>query len=257
MKNQLKNKKLKRFSVFLSLPIVLVVMAGLLLSPLAETAHSATVTLAWDPNPEPTVAGYRLHYGTLSGAYTNIVDVAASTRATISALLEGVTYYMAVTAYDTSGNQSGYSDEIVYTVPKAVGTEPSTGSSGGGGGGGCFIATAAFGSAMAPEVERLRGFRDSCLLTNVPGRAFVDFYYRVSPPVADFISESEELRQIARGMLWPLVLAVKNPTAAVAVIVTALSLGILCGIGRGRRRRPERKTALPAARRSLLFRKEA
>jgi hypothetical protein len=138
MKNHFKNKRLRSFFVMFSLPIMLVVMAGLLLPPLAVTAHSATVTLAWDPNPEPTVAGYRLHYGTLSGAYTNTVDVAASTRATISALLEGVTYYMAVTAYDTSGNQSGYSDEIVYAVPSAVGTAPSTGASGGGGGGGGF-----------------------------------------------------------------------------------------------------------------------
>lgn len=257
VKKHLINKKLNRFSALLSLPIIFVVMASLFLPSLTATAHSATVTLAWDPNPEPAVAGYRLYIGTSSGYYTSSVDVAASTRATISSLIEGITYYMAVTAYDTSGNQSGYSDEIVYTVPTAVGTEPTTSSSGGGGGGGCFIATAAFGSAMAPEVERLREFRDSCLLTNGPGRAFVDFYYRMSPPVADFISESEELRQIVRGILWPLVLAVKNPTAAVAVIVTALSIGILCGIGRGRRRRPDRHITLPAARRSLLFRKEA
>jgi hypothetical protein len=183
------------------------------------------------------------------------VDVAAATRATVSSLIEGVTYYMAVTAYDTSGNQSGYSDEIVYTVPGGAVPEPSTGSSGGGGGGGCFIATAAFGSAMAPEVERLREFRDSCLLTNGPGRAFVDFYYRVSPPIADFISHDEDLRQITRVMLWPLVYGVQNPTAAVAVFMTALSLGILCCTGR--RRRPERRITLPATRRSLLFRKEA
>lgn len=251
------NKKLNRFSALLSLPIVLAVMAGLFLPSLTATAHSATVTLAWDPNPEPTVAGYRLYIGTSSGYYTSSVDVAASTRATVSSLIEGITYYMAVTAYDTSGNQSGYSDEIVYTVPGGAVPEPSTGSSGGGGGGGCFIATAAFGSAMAPEVERLREFRDSCLLTNEPGRAFVDFYYWFSPPIADFISKSEELRQIVRGILWPLVLAVKNPTAAVAVIVTALSLGILCGFGRGRKRRPERRITLPASRRSLLFRSEA
>jgi hypothetical protein len=249
------NNKLNRFPLSSWLTIVLSVMAGLFLPCLAATAHSASVTVAWDPNPEPTVAGYRLHYGTSSRYYTNSVDVAASTRATISSLVAGVTYYMAVTAYDTSGNQSGYSNEIVYTVPGGAVPEPSTGSSGGGGGGGCFIATAAFGSAMAPEVERLREFRDSCLLTNGPGRAFVDLYYRFSPPVADFISASDELRQIVRGILWPLVLAVKNPTAAVAVIMTALSLGILCGIGRGRRRLPERRRiTLPAARRKLLFR---
>ena len=243
--------KLTRISARLSL---FVVLAVLFLFPLAETAHSATVTLAWDPNPEPTVAGYRLYLGTSPGYYTSSVDVAAATRATVSSLIEGVTYYMAVTAYDTSGNQSGYSDEIVYTVPEGAVPEPSTSSSGGGGGGGCFIATAAFGSAMAPEVERLREFRDSCLLTNGPGRAFVDFYYRVSPPIADFISHDEDLRQITRVMLWPLVYGVQNPTAAVAVFMTALSLGILCCTGR--RRRPERRITLPATRRNLLFRNQ-
>lgn len=253
VKKYIINNNLHRKSLLACCSLILVVAAGLLLPPFIDTAHSATVTLAWDANPEPTVVGYRLYLGTSPGYYTSSVDVAASTRATVSSLIEGVTYYMAVTAYDTSGNQSGYSDEIVYTVPAGAGTEPSA-SGGGGGGGGCFIATAAFGSAMAPEVARLREFRDSCLLTNGPGRAFVDFYYRVSPPIADFIGGDEDLRQMTRVILWPLVYGVKNPTAAVAIIVIMLSLGILCGIGR--RRRSPLQNALPAARRELLFRKQ-
>lgn len=245
---------MNRNSALLSLFVVLAVLLTILF---AEPSGAATVTVAWDPNPEPTVAGYRLYYGTSSRYYTNSVDVSNSTRCTISALVEGVTYYMAVTAYDTSGNQSGYSNEIVYTVPGGSTPAPSPDSgavSGGGGGGGCFIATAAFGSPLEPEVILLREFRDTCLLTNGPGRAFVDFYYRVSPPIAEFISRDEDLRQITRGILWPLVLAVKNPTAAVAMIISALSLGILCCTGR--RRGPERRITLPAARRNLLFRKQ-
>ncbi|MBP8695065.1 MAG: fibronectin type III domain-containing protein [Syntrophobacterales bacterium] len=245
---------MNRNSALLSLFVVLAVLLTILF---AEPSGAATVTVAWDPNPEPTVAGYRLYYGTSSRYYTNSVDVSNSTRCTISALVEGVTYYMAVTAYDTSGNQSGYSNEIVYTVPGGSTPAPSPDSgavSGGGGGGGCFIATAAFGSPLEPEVILLREFRDTCLLTNGPGRAFVDFYYRVSPPIAEFISRDEDLRQITRGILWPLVLAVKNPTAAVAMIISALSLGILCCTGR--RRGPERQITLPAARRNLLFRKQ-
>lgn len=248
-KIQNKYKYLNRISALL---ILFLVLAFLPIPRFAETANAATVTLAWDPNPEPTVAGYRLYYGTSSGYYTNSVDVAASTRATISALIEGMTYYMAVTAYDTSGNQSGYSNEIVYTVPAGAVPE-STSSASGGGGGGCFIATAAFGSPMEPEVALLREFRDSCLLTNGPGRAFVDFYYRYSPPIADFISGDENLRQITRAILWPLVLGVKNPTAAVAVIMTVLSIGIMCGVGRRRRCTP--RGTLPVERRKLLFQK--
>jgi hypothetical protein len=74
-----------------------------------------------------------------------------------------------------------------------------------GGGGGCFIATAAYGSYFAPFVKILRSFRDTMLLTNFAGRAFVDWYYRTSPPIADFIAKSEFMRASVRIMLLPLV----------------------------------------------------
>ena len=66
---------------------------------------------------------------------------------------------------------------------------------------GCFIATAAFGSPYVPEVEFLRSFRDTVLLKSWPGRAFVRFYYRVSPPLADVIVHSSLLRTFARHLL--------------------------------------------------------
>ncbi len=73
----------------------------------------------------------------------------------------------------------------------------------GGGGGGCFIATAAYGTPMAEEIQILRNFRDEYLLTNLVGQAFVGFYYRVSPPIADFITDHPILKPIVRAGLVP------------------------------------------------------
>jgi hypothetical protein len=69
----------------------------------------------------------------------------------------------------------------------------------------CFIATAAYGSKLQPCVVLLRQFRDNCLLVNGPGRAFVQFYYRHSPPLAHFISNHDGLRFIVRIALLPLI----------------------------------------------------
>ncbi|MEI6152634.1 MAG: CFI-box-CTERM domain-containing protein, partial [Deltaproteobacteria bacterium] len=75
----------------------------------------------------------------------------------------------------------------------------------GGGGGGCFIATAAFGSYFSPFVKVLRDFRDMFLMTNDLGRTFVNWYYRTSPPIADFIAKSEFAKASVRIMLLPAV----------------------------------------------------
>ncbi|WP_374077416.1 CFI-box-CTERM domain-containing protein [Bdellovibrio bacteriovorus] len=68
----------------------------------------------------------------------------------------------------------------------------------------CFIATAAFGSDMAPEVQSFRDFRNEFLLTNSWGRAFVKFYYKYSPYYANMIAESEVTKAVVRTALWPL-----------------------------------------------------
>ena len=87
----------------------------------------------------------------------------------------------------------------------------------------CFIATAAYGSYLHPQVQLLRDFRDQHLLTNAPGRAFVAFYYRCSPPLADFIARHPVLRGMTRLALTPLVVALAHP------LFSALSLLLLVG----------------------------
>lgn len=72
---------------------------------------------------------------------------------------------------------------------------------------GCFIATAAYGSAMEPHVGILREFRDRYLITCGPGRTFVSFYYKHSPPIARLIRSSGTLRFITRAAILPAVAA--------------------------------------------------
>jgi hypothetical protein len=67
--------------------------------------------------------------------------------------------------------------------------------------GGCFVATAACGDPLAPEVITLSAFRDEVLLRSRNGRLFVRVYYTLSPPVAAVIARSSTLRCAAMAML--------------------------------------------------------
>jgi hypothetical protein len=78
---------------------------------LAETA-----TLAWDENKETDLAGYIVYHGAASGDYSFSMDVGNTTQYAIQNLDQGVTYYIAVSAYDEDGNESDLSEELVYTV---------------------------------------------------------------------------------------------------------------------------------------------
>jgi alpha-tubulin suppressor-like RCC1 family protein len=112
--------------------------------------------------------------------------------------------------------------------------------------GGCFIATAAYGTPMAQEIQILREFRDEYLLTSLLGRAFVDFYYRVSPPIAEFITEHPGLKPIVRAGLVPAVAistVVVNTTVAEKIAIVGLlalvSVAVAIWTTRRRGRGPE------------------
>jgi len=70
---------------------------------------------------------------------------------------------------------------------------------------GCFIATAAYGTPMADEIELLRHVRDRFLLAVEPGRELVECYYRYSPQVADMIADDHTRRRFTRTVLSPVV----------------------------------------------------
>lgn len=106
----------------------------------------------------------------------------------------------------------------------------------------CFIATAAYGSYLEPEVELLRGFRDEFLVTNAPGRAFVSWYYRHSPRAAAVIAAHPTLRTLTRWALSPLVYTIKYPVLGGILLAAVLLL-----IGGLKRRRSSRDVADPSS----------
>jgi len=102
--------------------------AALFLLP-APSVQSAQVTLAWDSSSDTAVRGYKLYWGTEDQQYALLADVGNSTSETLADLQPGTTYYFAATAYDASGNESVYSNEVsyaaavqVYTVTASAGT---------------------------------------------------------------------------------------------------------------------------------------
>ena len=69
--------------------------------------------LVWDPNSETDLAGYKVYYGAETGVYGAVVDVGNVTNYTATGNIP-TNSYVAVTAYDLSGNESGYSDERFF-----------------------------------------------------------------------------------------------------------------------------------------------
>jgi hypothetical protein len=97
-------------TLFLALCLLLLCVAA---------GDAAQVTVGWDPNTEPDIAGYKVYYGTVSRNYSLYIDAANLTSSAIPNLQPGQTYYIAVSAYTTARVESDYSNEVTYRVPLA------------------------------------------------------------------------------------------------------------------------------------------
>jgi hypothetical protein len=106
------------YSILRTIIVVCLTLVGVLLFTSLDSA--AQINLAWDPNTETDLAGYRVYYGIASGTYGAPADVGNVTAYTLNGLTPGVTYYIAVTAYDTVANESGYSNEVSGQITETV-----------------------------------------------------------------------------------------------------------------------------------------
>lgn len=166
-------------------------------SGLTATAVSSTqIDLAWVDNSNGEEGFQIERKSNETGLYTAITVLGSNAVAySDTGVSPGITYYYRIRAFN-EGGYSPYSNEIQVATPSPA-------VSGGGGGGGCFIATAAFGSPNDWHVSTLRQFRDSYLLTSDWGRAFVQAYYKYSPPIATYLAEHDVLRAVVRMTLVP------------------------------------------------------
>lgn len=76
-----------------------------------------SLSLAWERSPDASVVGYRIYWGAASGAYTNSAAVGNVTNATLTGLAIGFPYFFAATAYNSTGEESPYSNETTGTIP--------------------------------------------------------------------------------------------------------------------------------------------
>jgi hypothetical protein len=109
-------------------------------------------------------------------------------------------------------------------------------------GGGCLIATAAYGSEMAPQVQLLREIRDNQLMNTESGKSFMsgfnDLYYTFSPYIADMERESPIFKEIVKAGLTPMLstLAImenaetESEVLSLGLSVIALNLGMYIGL---------------------------
>ncbi len=202
---------------------------------LTSQPSSGTLTVSWQPVAGAT--GYEVSYKKTTDSTFTVLPLINTTTVTLSGLtnpINGVPtmydisirsyyqtiFYVAVTDYYTFtsppnpkealafsneaqvpiGNPVfGTTPSTIQDFPEPVTPNPNLPNTG------CFIATAAYGYYSAPQVQALREFRDQYLLTNAPGRAFVQWYYRNGPVAARYISEHPEYKPIVRAALMPAV----------------------------------------------------
>ena len=178
----------------------------------AEGALGNDVTLSFvapgDDDFAGRVKGYEVRYRVGTAPITDaefasaneakftgsVVGAGQTQTITVHDLLPETEYSFAVRAFDDCHNTSAIASATFTTAPRKVGQVDA-----------CFIATAAYGSVMANDVEMLRGFRDRMLRRSALGELAVETYYTFGPTVAGVVGESDLLRSTAREFLAPIV----------------------------------------------------
>src|SRR5580658_2341880 len=87
------------------------------LGALSASAQTANVVLAWNGRTDSAIAGYKIYSGEVSGVYTSSTNAGSNLTATMTGLTRGLTYYFAVTDYNSNGVESVFSNLITNRPP--------------------------------------------------------------------------------------------------------------------------------------------
>ena len=107
-------------------PSVPPILLLFLLVSMALLSRAEEVTLAWDPNSEEDLEGYRLYYGFRSGTYAVTIDVGNTTTNKVFLAFGSETFFFAVTAYNTNKLESDFSNEVSFVAPEEPGSTVAT-----------------------------------------------------------------------------------------------------------------------------------
>jgi hypothetical protein len=203
-----------------------------------DLARDVAVTITQNPIFGPNLRFDDVDCSNAPASKCAITEIAVGASVTIDVTSDLYRSYDAFTqtiAVNATSSDRDY--ELSNNNPSAIGTAGGFShcvapidlgiSSSSGSGGGCFIATAAYGSPLHANLDILRDFRDRFLMTNRPGRALVGFYYRHSPPLADFIAGRDWLRAIVRLLLIPIVYTIKYTGLASLLIFSAIAAALI------------------------------
>ena len=104
------------FSIFLTFayPPVVAYPQHKCFLPVIIKSPYITLTLAWDQNLEPDLAGYKLYIRKSSFKHYKVIDLGLTTWYTISILMDGTPFFFTITAYNQKGLESGFSNEVQY-----------------------------------------------------------------------------------------------------------------------------------------------
>jgi hypothetical protein len=92
----------------------------------SSSAFAINVSLAWDPSPDPTVAGYTIYYGNYSGVYSQSMNAGPATSATVTNIVPGETYFFIVTAHTAADVQSAPSNQVMFRYGAGSSNSPAS-----------------------------------------------------------------------------------------------------------------------------------